>query len=475
MAEEFDFIVIGSGAGLIVASRAYHEGRRVALLEHGPMGGTCLNVGCIPSKILIYPADVVRTLQDASRIGVHGSIDRIDFPLIMKRMRALVDGECQEIARSIRSEEGFTWFDQTGEFVADYTIRTGDKEITAPRILIASGARALIPPLPGLKEAGYLDNVSVFHMQELPESLIILGGGYIACEFGHFFSAMGTEVTVLGRSPLLLKSEDREISETALRAMSRYMNIHTSHEAVRVESSGGKKVVHAVDRSTGQEKEFSAGEILVATGRRSNADLLRPEKTGVETDKKGWIRVNEYLETTKPGIWALGDAIGRHMFRHTANYEAGVVWKNAFTEEKVPVDFHAVPHAVFSHPPVAGVGMTEAEALAAGYDIYVGRATYADVAKGYAMGEEDTLAKAIVDAATMKILGFHVIGSSSPDLVQQVVFLMNTDDQDYMPLARSQVIHPALSEVVVRAFGNLEHVHHHEPGHDDDDHGAGDR
>jgi len=474
MAEEFDFIVIGSGAGLIVASRAYREGRRVALLEHGAMGGTCLNVGCIPSKILIYPADVVRTLSDAAKIGVHGTIDRIDFPLIMKRMRSLVDSESQEIAKSIRAEEGFTWFDQTGEFVSDYTIKTGDREITAPKILIASGARALIPPLPGLEEAGYLDNVSIFRLEVLPKSLIILGGGYIACEFGHFFSALGTEVTILGRNPLLLKSEDEEISQTAGLAMSEYMNLFTNHEAVKVEVVGGQKVVQAVDRGSGQEKEFSAEEVLVATGRRSNADMLRPERTGVETDKGGWIKVNEYLETTKPGIWALGDAIGRHMFRHTANYEAGVVWKNAFTEEKTPVDFHAVPHAVFSHPQIAGVGMTEAEATAAGYDIYVGRATYADVAKGYAMGEENTLAKAIVDASTMKILGFHVIGSSAPDLVQQVVFLMNTDDQDYMPLARSQVIHPALSEVVVRAFGNLEHVHHHEPGHDGDD-GEGDR
>jgi len=210
--------------------------------------------------------------------------------------------------------------------------------------------------------------------------------------------------------------------------------------------------------------EFTADEVMLAAGVRSNADLLKPERTGVETDRHGWIKVNEYLETSKSGIWALGDALGKHMFRHTANYEADVVWTNAFTDHQHPIDYHAVPHAVFGYPQVGGVGMTEGEAKAAGHEILVGRARYMDVAKGYAMGEEDGLVKVIVEQGTRRILGCYIVGSHAAILVQQVVYLMNAGAQDYMPMADSQVIHPALSEVVINAFGNLapaEHGHAH--------------
>ena len=194
---------------------------------------------------------------------------------------------------------------------------------------------------------------------------------------------------------------------------------------------------------------------MLAIGRRSNADLLKPENTGVETDENGWIKVNEYLETTKKDVWALGDAIGRHMFRHTANYEADVVWHNAFTDRRYEVDFHAVPHAVFGFPQVGSVGLTEAQALAKGLDILVGTARYGDVAMGFAMAEDDALVKAIVDRNTRKILGCHIAGPEAAILVQQVVYMMNAGDGDMMPLVRAQIIHPAISEVVARAFGNL--------------------
>jgi dihydrolipoamide dehydrogenase len=187
--------------------------------------------------------------------------------------------------------------------------------------------------------------------------------------------------------------------------------------------------------------------------------MLKPENSGVELDRAGWVRVNEHLETTAPGIWALGDVTGKHMFRHTANYEASIVAHNLINaargeNDRFTVDYHAVPHAIFTYPQIAGVGMTEEQARAAGYDILVGRAHYKQTAMGYAMDEEG-MAKAIVDARSGRILGFHVIGSSAPELVQQVTYLMNAENQDVTPMARSQVIHPAISEVVARAFGNL--------------------
>ncbi|HPO88951.1 MAG TPA: dihydrolipoyl dehydrogenase [Methanothrix sp.] len=459
MDDKYDVIVIGSGAGLIVAQRAVFEGLKVALIDHGPLGGTCLNTGCIPSKMLIHPADIVRVIEDGGRLGIKAHVDSIDFEFIMRRMRNLIESERGEMEKAIGEEEQLRWYRDTGVFVGDHLIRVGDEEVTAPWIVIAAGARTLVPPVAGLGEAGYLDNVSVFSLEKPPESLIILGGGYIACEFGHFFSAMGSDVTIVGRNPRLLKSEDHEISDMALKALSKHMQIHTNMEAIRVDLEGGKKVVTAIERSSGDTVSFEGDEILLAAGRRPNTDLLQPEKSGVEMDRAGWVKVNEHLETTAPGIWALGDTTGKHMFRHTANYEAAIVAHNLISavkgeNKKATVDYHAVPHAIFTYPQIAGVGMTEEQARAAGYEILVGRAHYEQTAMGYAM-DEDGMAKAIVDARSGRILGFHVIGSSAPELVQQVTYLMNAENQDLTPMARSQVIHPAISEVVARAFGNL--------------------
>jgi mycothione reductase len=465
--KKFDLIVIGSGAGMNVASNAVNAGMNVAVVEHYLMGGTCLNYGCIPSKILLHPADVVRELHDAASIGVKGSITEIDFNLIMNRTHSFVREGREEMEKGIESTDSLTWYRETGEFIEDYTMKAGKEKISAPKIIISSGARILVPSIPGLKETGYIDNISVLELKKAPKSLIIMGGGYIACEFGHFFSAIGTKVTILGRNPRLLKREDPEISEIVQKRFSKYAGIYTGYEAVKVEREEGQKVVLARNRQDNKVYKFKAEEIMLAIGRKSNADLLKPENTGVETDKKGWIKVNEYLETTKPNIWALGDATGRYMFRHTANYESGIVWRNAFSEHKHKTDYHAVPHAVFGYPQVGAVGLTEQEAKAAGYNILVGRAKYTDVTKGYAMGEEDSLVKVIVDQETRRILGCHIVGSEAADLVQQVVYLMNAGNQDYMPLASAQVIHPALSEVVINAFANMtppSHVqeHHHE-------------
>ena len=462
--EEYELIVVGSGAGMNVASQAVHAGMRVAVVEHGLMGGTCLNTGCIPSKILLYPAEVIRELEDARGIGVEGTIARVDFPLIMRRMRSFVTIDREHMEEGVSMVETLTVYRYTGEFVGDYRLKVGGETITAPKIVIASGARALVPPVEGLEDAGYIDHVSVLDLESLPESLIIIGGGYIACEYGHFFSALGTKVTILEMMPRLLLGEDAEISEIVKSRFSRYVEIHTDHKVVKVEKRDGVRVAIAVDGESGEEREFVAQEVMLAAGVRSNADLLKPELTGVETDERGWIKTDQYLQTTKSDIWALGDATGRFMFRHTANYEAEVVWTNAFTEHKHQVDYHAVPHAVYGHPQVGAVGLTEERAKEVDYEILVGRARYMDVTKGYAMGEEDGMVKVVVEQGTGRILGCHIVGPHAAILVQQIVYLMNAGDQDYMPLADAQVIHPALSEVVINAFGNMAppgHVHAH--------------
>jgi dihydrolipoamide dehydrogenase len=435
------------------------------VVDNGPLGGTCLNRGCIPSKVLLYPADVIRLLQEASRIGVHATLDRVDYDLIVKRMWKIVLDGRHEMEQGIAHSDLIDFYNTVGTFVSDYTLQVGTKKIRSSKIVIANGARPGIPPIKGLNETGYLTSATLFDLPEPPKSLVIVGGGTIAVEFAHFFSAIGTQVTVVGRNPQLLPREESEISALLEREMSRYMAIHTNHEAVQAEIADGLKTITAHDRATGQTRRFVGHELLIATGRRSNADLLKPERTGVETDERGWIVVDPYLQTSKPGIYALGDAINHHQYRHTANYHASLVWQNAFHERQVALDEHAVPHAVFTHPQVAAAGLTQAEAEKAYDEILVGIKQYTDVAKGWAMGEEDTFFKVIVENGTGRILGAHAIGPHAAILVQQLVYVMNADEGTYLPLARAQTIHPALSEVVVGALGNLQfagaHEHHH--------------
>jgi dihydrolipoamide dehydrogenase len=415
--------------------------------------------------MLIYPADVLRSAQNARVLGLDVSVDRIDFRKIMSRMHSFVGQNRQSLEEAVANNPSVALYRSRAEFVGEYALRTGDRTLTAPQIVIASGARPLIPAIPGLKEAGYLDNISLLDLEEPPQSLIVIGAGYIGCEYGHFFSAMGTEVTLLGRSPRVLSDEEPEVSGIVEKVLARRMKIITNHEVVRIERDGGKKVVSARNRLDNNVYTFEAQEILLAAGRRSNADILKPEITGVRTDEQGWIKVDEFLQTTKKDIWALGDAIGRHMFRHTANYEAKVVAYNLFhaqkTEDRIKADFHAVPHAVFSNPTVGAVGMKESEALASGRRILVGRSKYTDVAKGVAMAEEDGFVKVIMEEEEGgKILGCSIAGSIAPELVQQVVYLMNTERRDLEPLIGSQVIHPSLSEVIVKAFSNLVNPNH---------------
>ncbi|HWQ19477.1 MAG TPA: dihydrolipoyl dehydrogenase [Methanotrichaceae archaeon] len=453
--EKYDVIVIGAGSGLKVAFNASKAGLKVALVDHGPLGGTCVNDGCLPSKMLIYPADIIRTLQNARAVGIKSAGIEIDFSMIMDRMRSAVMRSRSLREEAVKSRPNLTWHRDLAEFTDDRTLKVGNDVLTAPKIAIANGSRNRVPSLPGLKKAGYIDNTSLLDLKVPPESLVILGGGYIGCEYAHFFSAIGTKVALIGRNPRLLPGEDIEVSEIVKKVMSRSMRVLTNHEAKRVEVKGATKVIFAADRASNEEVQCGAEEILLAAGRGPNTDLLKPERTGVETDDRGWIKVDEYLETSRPGIWAFGDALGRHMFEHTANYEANVVWHNMMNDVKEKADFHAVPHAVFTYPQVGAVGMTENEAIEAGYEVLVGRAAYTEVTMGLAMAEEDGLVKAVVEEGTEKVLGCSIVGSDAAVLVQQAVMLMNGPGQNLDLLKRSQVIHPALSEVLARAFYRL--------------------
>jgi mycothione reductase len=450
--EEYDVIVIGSGSGAIIASRALSSGLTVALVDRGPLGGTCLNVGCIPSKMLIYPADVIAEIQEAKKLGITAEVTHIDFASIMERMRKVVDEDQTHMREGIKTAEPLGFYETEAHFTDDYTLDVGGKSIKGEKLFIVSGARPLIPPVKGLDKVDYLTNESVLQLKTLPESMVIIGGGYIAAEYGHFFASMGTKVTILQRGDRLLASEEPEISDVLNQEMSRRMHIEVNTEAFEVKKDK-EYTVTGRNLRTGENTTYNAEQLLVAAGRKSNADLLKVEDTGVKTDKRGYIIVNEYLETSKENIWAFGDAIGRGMFRHVANREADIAWHNSMHEKKLGMDYSAVPHAVFSHPQIASVGLTEEQAKKS-HDILVGKARYTDVAKGMAMMEDKGFAKAIVEKETWKILGFHIIGPLAPILIQEVIDAMAAGGSMEF-IGQGMHIHPALPELVVTALSSL--------------------
>ena len=453
--EQFDVLVIGSGSGMLVASVAVDQGFKVALVEGGKMGGTCINVGCVPSKMLIYPADVLATLKETEKLGVLATVNLVDFNNIMSRMRTLVNHDTGHQAAAVEATPNLTWFKEKGEFISDYTMQVGEHTITAKVIFIVSGSRTAIPTFKGLENVGYLTSDSVLELQTKPQSIIIVGGGYIGMEYGHFFSAIGTKTTIIQRPNRVLPEEESEISDLLKTEMEKRMEIYTGYEALEAKQEGTVKTLVAKNRQDNSAKEFSAEAIMVATGRVSNADLLKVEKTGVKLDERGFIKVNDYLETSKKNIFAFGDVIGKQMFKHAANYEAGLAWHNFNHDHKVKVVFSVTPHAVFTHPQVAAVGLKEEDAKQQKYKILVGRATYKDTAMGAALGFPEGFVKVIVEKETGKILGAHIIGPEASVLIQEIVNAMVSGKGDFTPIAQGMHIHPALTEVVQNAFGSL--------------------
>jgi len=451
--KKYDVVVVGSGSGASIVENALRQGLEVALVDRGPLGGTCLNVGCIPSKILIFPADRLVEIQEAEKLGLEVKIKNVDFKAIMGRMRRIVNHSQSQIRRGIEQAPNLDFYETQGHFVDQYVMEVDGQRIKGDRIFLVSGARPRIPPIEGLEGVSFLTNESLLNLTAPPRSLIIVGGGYIAAEYGHFFAAMGTEVTILQRPDRLVPEEEPRVSDLLERRMAQRMEIHTATEAVAVRREKKGHVVTGRDTHTGEEREFAGAEVLIAAGRTSNADLLRVENAGIETDPSGYIKTNEYLETNVEDIWACGDVNGKAMFTHAANREVSIAWHNARHDHRVAMDYHAVPHAVFSHPQIASVGETEAQAKQHA-DTLVGEAGYLDVAKGEAMMERDGFAKVIIERESGRILGFHVAGPHAPILIQEVVDVLAAEGDARM-VSQAMHIHPALPELVVRALYRL--------------------
>jgi dihydrolipoamide dehydrogenase len=466
--KSYDMIVIGTGSAMDIVNATIQKNPKIkiAVIDKDEPGGICLTRGCIPSKLLMYPAELLRTTEKAKEFGINIEIKKIDFAQVMQRMRTIIDTEINMIREGLSRSRNVDYFPASAEFTAPYTLRIGNETITSKMIILGTGSKPTIPLIKGLEKIDYHTSDTILRINQLPASIAIVGGGYIAAEYGHFFSAMGSKVTIIGRNPQFLPDEEPEISWLAKKELQKHMEVITNHEVQEAEKTpkGTKKLV-AVNRENGKKIEITADEILIASGRSPNIDILHPEKAGIKTDNQGWITVNEYLETSQPNVWALGDADGKFPFKHKANYEAKIVYYNAILKTMTKVDYHAVPHAVFTYPEVASVGLGEKEAVEIhGQDnVLIGIHRYQDTAKGEAMNVKDCFVKVIAETGTMKILGAHIIGPYASVLIQEIINLMHTPEQSALPILRGMHIHPALSEVVEKAFDSLmpPEMYHH--------------
>ncbi|UCD95820.1 MAG: dihydrolipoyl dehydrogenase [Candidatus Bathyarchaeota archaeon] len=470
--KEYELIAIGTGSAMNIVGAVVQRNpeMKVAVIDKDEPGGICLTRGCIPSKMLLYPAELIRTIANTEKFGIDVQVKEVDFQRVMERMRKAIQKDIDTIRQGLSNSENIDYYPAPAEFVGPYKLRVSDQTITSKMILLCTGSKPTVPPIKGLEDVGYLTSDTFLQMTRLPKRIAVIGGGYIAAEYGHFLSAMGSIVTIIGRNPQFLKQEEPEISALAKRELEKYMTILTNHEVKEVrKTSTGKKLL-TINRADGAQIAIDTEEILVATGRSSHTDLLHPEKAGIDTDRNGWIIVDEYMESSQPNIWAFGDANGKHLFKHAANYESQIVYYNAVLKKRVKADYHAIPHAVFTYPEIGAVGLREREAIERfGADnVLIGFYRYENTAKGEAMAVRDYFVKVIVKRDDLKILGAHIIGPHASVLIQEVVNLMYTTTQNITPITRGMHIHPALTEVVERAFRSLmepAHYHHVQEGH----------
>ncbi len=456
MAQRFDLVVVGGGSGLDVAVAIAGQGWRVAIVEKGPLGGTCLNRGCIPSKMLIHSADVVETMRHAHLFGIRVQGYEIDFAAIVKRVMVTVDRDGEEIERGLRAVDNPKLFKEEARFVGPKTLQVGKEQIQAEKILIASGGRPAVPNLPGLREAGFLTSDEALRLTTQPKTLTILGGGYIAVELAHFFGSLGTKIQIVQRHDLLVPREDEEVARKFTELFSQRYDVYTGHEAIEVSRLGGAYRISVQPKGGGRTKSLTSDQLLVATGRIPNADLLDIGKTGVRTDARGIILTDEYLETNVPGIYALGDAVGHFLFKHSANLEAQYNYFNLLDpKRKTPVDYSVMPHAIFTSPQIAGVGKTEQELKAQKADYLVGRYEYANTGMGQAIEDRTGFVKILADRSTARILGCHILGTDASTLIHEVLVAMRSGNGTLRNITHTVHIHPALSEVVQRAAASV--------------------
>ena len=455
----YDLIILGTGSGNSIPGEEFDD-HSIAIVEEDRFGGTCLNYGCIPTKMFARVADLAYEARTSSHLGIDASVDQVRWNDIQRRV---FNDRVDEIARGgeeyRRGDEtpNIDVYDGHAVFVAPRTLKTAqggvEKTISADQVVVAAGSHTVVPPAIANSGVRYRTNKDVMRLETLPERLVIVGGGYIAMEFAHVFDALGTEVTLLVRSNRVLRHLDEDISKRITDIAAERYDVRFGTQVAGLEEAGdGVRVLLEGGDA------IEADEVLVATGRRSNAENLHLDAAGIEVTDDGRLAVDEYgRSTSADGVWALGDVSSPHLLKHVANAEQRAVTHNLLHPddlEKLPHEL--VPAAVFTHPQIATVGLTEKEAIDKGHDVTVKVQNYGDVAYGWALDDHTGVVKLVADKKTGRLLGAHLLGPEAATLIHQLITAM-AFDVPASKLARGQYwIHPALSEVIENALLGLE-------------------
>ena len=454
-----DLVVIGTGSGNTFLDERF-AGLDVALVEHGIFGGTCLNVGCIPTKMYVYASDVAELVREAHRYGIDGSVDKVRWTDIRDRIFDRIDpisdgGKDYRMNRSqnITVYLGHARFTGERALTIEDTDGSGSEEVTADRVVVAAGSRPFVPPIVADSGVPFETSDTVMRIDALPERMAILGGGYIAAEFAHVFAALGVDVTVIARSPMLLRHLDETISERFTEIAARRWDCRLGRKITSLSGAAGDLRITLDDGA-----EIEAGTLLVAAGRIPNSDRLDLDAAGIEVHPDGRVSVDTYQRSTSAaGVWALGDVSSPHQLKHVANHEAKVVGHNLAQPEAMrETDHEFVPAAVFTDPQIASVGLTETAAREAGWAVTVKVQNVGDVAFGWAMEDTTGLCKIVAEKGTGRLLGAHLIGPQASTLIQPLIQAMQFGLDAHTMAVGQYWIHPALPEVVENALLGLE-------------------
>ncbi|HEX4223092.1 MAG TPA: mycothione reductase [Pseudonocardiaceae bacterium] len=456
----YDLVIIGTGSGNSVLDPRFAD-QRVAIVEKGTFGGTCLNVGCIPTKMFVHTADIASYATHGPRYGVDSELHGVRWAEIRDRVFGRID-PIAEGGAMYRTEhpdnKNVTVYREQARFVGPKTLQIGEgpdaETITAQRLVLAAGGRPVVPDIDGLDGVEYYTSDTVMRIDELPRRMIVLGSGFISAEFAHVFSSFGVRVTVVARSDKLLRAEDETISERFTELAKDRWDVRTNRKTTSVAKTADGIELH-LEGPNGAES-VTADLLLLAVGRTPNSDLLDVTKTGVEVDPTGHVIVDDHQQTTVDGIYALGDISSPFELKHVANHEARIVQHNLLhPQDRVKADHRFVPHAVFTAPQIASVGLTERQAQQRGLRYVTSHQDYAGIAYGWAMEDTTGFAKLLADPATGQLLGAHIIGPQAPTLIQPLIQAMSFG-LDVRSMARGQYwIHPAMPELLENALLNL--------------------
>lgn len=442
----YDLIVIGGGRAANLAAKAGKLGKKVALIEKSKLGGTCANRGCIPSKLLVGYAEVARSIKKSQRHYIKSDIDNIDIERIFRENNEYIDGVDENFKSMFN--ENVELFRGVGSFVSDNIVEVNHEKLTAQIIIIATGATSKKAPF---KNAWTSDDI--FPITKIPSSITIVGSGFIACELANVFDALGVKTKILARSETLLSNEDEEISEVFKQEFSKKIDIEFN-TTIKDAKYNDSFFDITLQNKNGKIKKHTCEALLYAIGRESNADTLNLQNTSIKMDERGFIKRDKFFETDAKGVYVVGDAAGEFMLQHAAAYEMNHLYKFLFEDESKPLKFKYMPHAVFTDPEIASVGITEQEAKEKNLDFVVSKTDWLASAKAESMKLKYPFTKFVVDKNSYEILGCHMIGPQSSTMIHQVLTVMHIDN-DIRHLKEMLYIHPALSESLLPAAINV--------------------